>query len=200
MQIDLSLAKKHIQSNEIIAFPTDTVFAVAVNAESQIAIDKLYNLKNRPRNKPFAIFVNSKSMLRNFAKTNQDAETLLETFSELTVILEKNKNSKLAVNINQNNNSLAIRWPKTTLINDLLNLLESPIAATSCNESGQNELNNAAEITEYFKEQIALVIPGQVLSMKPSTILDMSITPYKIIRTGNISKKQIEEKIKCRIL
>lgn len=193
------LIKTLILTDKIVALPTDTVFALIANAESEKAVKNLYKLKTRDENKPFAIFVNSFSMLNKIAHSNRDAEILLQNFCALTVILRKKETSPLAKNLNKINDTIAIRIPNNNFIIELISEVGIPLAATSINQSGEKELNNKREIERVFKDKIDFILDEHQEVKKPSTIIDLSNKKYRILRTGDVSKKQIEDVLGCKI-
>lgn len=193
------LIKELILTDKLIALPTDTVFALIANAKSAIAVEKLYQLKEREKAKPFAIFVNSFAMLEEIADFDDAAKSLFQNFAALTIILKKKENSLLADNLNQNDQTIAVRIPNNGLIIDLISELNFPLAATSSNISGADTLKNKQEIEAVFKDKIDFVLDAECKNKPPSTIIDLSKKPYQIIRQGDVSKEQIEEVIACKI-
>jgi L-threonylcarbamoyladenylate synthase len=193
------LIKKLILSDKLIALPTDTVFALIANAKSPAAIEKLYKLKERQKAKPFAIFVNSFSMLEEIAHFDNNTKLLFQNFSALTLILNKKENSFLAKNLNLTNQTIAVRIPNNPLILDLISELNFPLAATSANPSGKEILNSKKDIEAAFKDRIDFILDEEHKATQPSTIIDLSAKTYKIIRQGDITKQQLEEVIGCKI-
>lgn len=189
--------EKLILMDQIVALPTDTVFGLIANAKSEAAIENLFNLKNREKNKAFAVFVNSFAMLDEIANASDEAKILLKNYPNLTLILSQKEKSGLAKNLNNKLGTIAIRIPNVPFILEVIAHLGFPLAATSANISGEKILNNKKDILDKFGDKIAFVADFELIPKKPSTIVDL--VNYKIIREGDVSKEEIEKVMKCKI-
>lgn len=181
----------------IIAFPTDTVYGLAVDASNKKAVEKLYQIKQREENKPLAIFIHKKEMLSTIAnKIDDDIKKIIAEFwpGALTLVVEKKPSVFESVTQDQ---TIGIRIPSNTIVLKLLNLVSRPLAVTSANLSSQPPAKNAQQVIEYFEKGIALVInAGEIGGGIVSTVLHAADKPYKILREGAIPRKKLERYIK----
>ena len=150
---EIEIIKKELLNDQIILFPTDTVYGLLANGYSKQAMENLFLIKNRPQEKTFAIFTDKKK-LNQYVELNNRNLILFEKFTPgaVTFIL-KNKNENLKhLEIE---GKIGIRIPKNKFLQKLLENLNFPIIATSANISGKNTPTNYENIDETIKNRIA---------------------------------------------
>ncbi len=170
----------------IVALPTDTVYGIAVDGTQIDAVEKLIELKGR-RDKPITFFI-AKGTIGEYAIISK--RKIIDYFmpGPVTIILKKKK----GVDLPLIEDKIGIRIPQTDFIIKLLRIYRQPLAVTSANLSGEEELTSASAIAEKFTE-IGLVINGGIIESKPSTVLDLTTTPLTITRKGKIPILEIEK-------
>ena len=173
----------------VMAIPTDTVYALCCNALDKNAVEKIYSLKNRDKDKPISLFIkNIDELSKYIAQDISDStKALLNKHwpGALTVVFKK-KNDAFDY-LTSNKDSIGIRIPDDRLLNEILNKIDFPLAQTSCNMSNEKELKSADEIYEKFGDKIDLIIATEKdLDNKPSTIISIVDDSINIIRQGNI--------------
>lgn len=183
-----------INSGKIVAFPTETVYALACDARNSRALERIYKLKKRNKKQPLAVFFADAKQAEQYVVLNRYAKALLKAFcpGELTIIAQSRRDTNLSPFINVAGSTLGFRIPDHVFTLKLLKKLGFPVAATSVNESGMPPANSAAMVRDYFEKEIDVVIEleGQ-LSGKPSTIVDVSGEGFKLVREGKIPGEQI---------
>ncbi len=174
-----------LDSGQIVALPTDTVYGLAVNAHNSAAIQRLLSVKGRT-GKPFPFFI-PKNTVRDYVIVTKNK--ILEYFipGPITVILKKKKGIDLPLI----KDTAGIRIPDTPYILRLLHLYNKPLAVTSANLSNEPTLSSAYRIAETLTD-VPLVINGGELHSPPSTVLDLTMTPPVIRRKGAIGVLEIE--------
>jgi tRNA threonylcarbamoyl adenosine modification protein (Sua5/YciO/YrdC/YwlC family) len=174
-----------LKNGNIIAFPTDTVYGLAVDGLNAEALEKLANLKRR-RDKPFTFFI-TKSRFKDYARLVK--RKIIEYFvpGPLTVILRKQKDVSLPF-ISE---YIGLRIPQVDFIIKILSLYNRPLAVTSANISDQVSMSTAAEISQHLIDVDIIIDGGERLS-KPSTVLDLTLTPPLVKRKGVIPILEIE--------
>ncbi|MCF7872594.1 MAG: threonylcarbamoyl-AMP synthase [Candidatus Omnitrophica bacterium] len=192
---DIAKAANMLFQGKIIAMPTETVYGLAVGADKKNGIEKLYSLKERPLDKPFSIALADpkKAINQYFFTLNPFGYRLIENFwpGPLTIVYYKNPEGKVG-----------IRIPSNFIANSILKLFGSAVFFPSANRSGQKEAISADQVEEIFDGQIDLIVDGGKADHKESsTVIDLTYKPFKILREGVISEKQIAAIfIKRRIL
>ena len=183
----VNLAAKLLKSNGLVILPTDTIYGIAANANSDSAIQKIYNLKKRSKKKPIAIFLkNIIEIEKNFILNDLEREIIQKYIpGAITIILRPKKNNKFSKLLNQNNDSVAVRIPNHKFCLKLLNEFSGPIAISSSNVSGQKEINNINLLEKQFNNDVDLIIEGELGKKQiASTIIKIENNEVKILRQG----------------
>lgn len=185
---------KVIDNGGVVAFPTETVYALAVDAANFSAVEKIYKLKNRFANKPLPVFVGDIYQVNRIVEFNSMAQKLALNFfpGPLTMVLKSNPKCNLASNVNQNIGSIGIRMPESIVALKILKAIGRPLVGTSANISNQKSATSAEEVLKIFEGQIDLLVDFGVASTGiASTIVDLTGEQAKILREGPISKEKI---------
>ena len=140
-----------IKQGGIVVFPTETVYGIGTNGLDSKAITKLYEVKQRPLNKPISLLVSSLEMVRAVTENISDMEyKIMETFfpGPLTIILKKN--NCVPNNLTNNTNTVGIRMPDNIIARKLIEYANVPIATPSANISGKPSGTNIQDIIKDF--------------------------------------------------
>lgn len=176
----------------VIAFPTDTVWGVGCNINNINAVNKIYESKNRPKNKPLILLGNNIDSLSKYVKEIPDeAKDLMRKFfpGALTIILPK---SDLTPDyITSGFSTVGIRMPNHQILLDILeHAVDSHVlATTSANISGEEAGNSKDEVEKYLKDSVDLIIDDYGFKSKgeASTIVVFNEDgSKKILRQGNV--------------
>ena len=196
--IDLDKLKeisKIIKNGGIVVFPTETVYGIGTNGLNKEAISRLYEVKQRPINKPISLLVSSIDMAEMVAKDITDMEyKLMDKFfpGPLTIILKK-KNI-VPDNLTNNTDTVGIRMPDNIIAKKLIEYAKVPIATPSANISGKPSGTDINYIMENFKDKVDYYIDGGQSKLGiGSTIVKVENGYPLILREGSISKEQIFE-------
>lgn len=194
---DINKAKKELESDEIIAIPTETVYGLAGNAYSVKAVEKIFRLKNRPLYNPLIVHIKSADFLLNVA--NEIPEMALKLAKEfwpgpLTLVLKKQ--SHIPDLVTSGKETVAIRVPNHPLTLSLLEQLDFPLAAPSANPFGSISPTTATHVLSYFENELKIILDGgDCQSGIESTIVGFENEQPIVYRLGSLSVEQIEEKI-----
>ena len=194
-KLDLSKAIKALRNGQIIVYPTDTLYGLGADIFNDDAVKKIFKIKKREKNNPLSVAVANIKELEKIAIVDDKTRCLIRTFlpGRLTIVLKKKSNVSNLVTGGLD--KVAIRIPNNEIALDLLSNF-GPLIATSANIHGKKPPVNINDISIQFKaSDIAVYIDNGKLDGKPSTILDMSEKPFKIIRKGTISEKEIMDAI-----
>ena len=185
---------KVIDNGGVIAFPTETVYALAADASNFNAVAKIYKLKNRFENKPLPILVGDIYQANRVVEFNKQAQELALRFfpGPLTIVLKSKIRGNLASNINQDIGTIGIRMPNNISALKILKAVGRPLVGTSANISNQKSAINAAEVIQAFSDKIDLLIDQGTTEIGiPSTIIDLSGAQAKLLREGTITRERI---------
>lgn len=187
-----------LKNGEIIVFPTETVYGVGTNAFIKQSINRLYEIKKRPRNKPISILVSNFDMINMCASNISEIEyKVMKAFfpGPLTIIL--NKKECIPDELTNNTKTVGIRMPDNELTLKLIEYAGIPLATTSANISGKTSGISIDDIYGDFSENVDLYIDsGKSKIGIASTIVKIVNNEPIILREGTITKKQIEDAIK----
>lgn len=179
-------AVNELIQGHIVAFPTETVYGLAVDTQNLDAVQKLYALKGRPLNKPSAIAIAEPQEIKQWVKeVSPDAQKLIDAFwpGPLTMILPAASGCQ----------PVGVRCSSSSLLQEAIRLLGRPLWLTSANLSGQKEAVTAQEVHDYFPTGVFIIEDDRIVSGHVSTIIDFSQTPYNIVRKGLISSEAIQK-------
>ena len=184
-----------IKSGEIVVFPTETVYGIGTNALDKDAVKRIYEVKQRPKDKPISLLVSSIDMIEQVAKDITTAEyALIKKFfpGPLTIIL--NKKDIVPDIVTAGGNTVGVRMPESEIALKLIEYAKVPIAAPSANISGNSSGIKLNNIINEFKENVDYYIDGGNSKIGlASTIVQVIDGVPHILREGSISKEQIEE-------
>ncbi|MBD3287624.1 threonylcarbamoyl-AMP synthase [candidate division KSB1 bacterium] len=197
----LRKAAEVILNDGVIGYPTETVYGLGANAESDTAVEKVFRLKGRDQSKPILVIASNMRQILNMADTvPPEAETLAKRYwpGALTIIFR----AKATVNkrLLGNGQSIGIRIPDNRICLKLIEICNRPLTSTSANETGGANPLSAAEVNDNFGNRLDLIIDGGIASSRiASTVLDLTDKNPVLRRAGRISKQDIEQTIKREI-
>lgn len=196
--IDYTKLKKTaeiIRKGGIVIFPTETVYGIGANGLDEVAIKKLYEVKQRPLNKPISLLVSDMNMINKIAKDITELEyKLMQKFfpGPFTIVLKKKDIVSNIVTSNQN--TVGVRMPSGEIARKLVEYAGVPIATPSANISGKPSGTNLKDIMKDFEKKVDYFIDGGESKIGiASTIVKVIDNVPHILRQGSISKEQIEE-------
>jgi len=196
--IKLEEVAKIIEKGGIAIFPTETVYGIGTNGLNKKAVKKIYDIKNRPLNKPISLLVSDIDMVNKVAKDITDIEyKLMETFfpGPFTLILKKK--DIVPDIVTAGNNTVGIRMPSNEIARKLVEYAGVPIASPSANISGEPSGTNTNEIVKDFEGKVDCLIDGGESEIGiASTIVQVIDNIPHILRQGIITKEQIDEVVK----
>lgn len=182
-----------IERDGLVAFPTETVYGLGARACSSPAVKKIFAAKNRPANTPLLVHVcNADQVLDLVTEISSDAHLLMEKFwpGPLSLILPASPRVPAVVTAGQS--SVGLRMPSHPVALALI-ARTGPLAAPSANLSGRPSPVTAAHVNADLKGRIeGLLDAGPTGSGVESTVLNLCVKPYKILRLGGTAPEQIE--------
>lgn len=190
----VSRATELLRRSEVVAVPTETVYGLAANAFDVNAVRRIYEVKGRPDANPIIVHVASMEMARSCVRSwPAKANLLAAAFwpGPLTVVLPKS--SALPAIVTAGGDTVGIRWPAHPFMQALIRRCGFPLGAPSANLSNALSPTSAEHVLATLREKIPLVIDAGAANVGiESTVLDLTVTPAKILRSGMISRSQIE--------
>ncbi len=183
-----------LNNDKIVVFPTETVYGIGGNALKVEVINKLFQAKKRNYGKPISLLVDSIDKIKNIAYVDKNEEKIIKAFmpGELTLVLKK----KACVNdlVTAGKNTVGVRIPNHNIALCILNKVDFPLATSSANISGENNIADFDEIVSDLKDYVDIFIKGNISDdLKASTVVELNNDIVNILREGKISKIDIEK-------
>jgi tRNA threonylcarbamoyl adenosine modification protein (Sua5/YciO/YrdC/YwlC family) len=173
-----------LKKDGIIAYPTDTYYGIGCDIMNKKAIEKIYLLKQRDRNRPFSFICSGLKNISDYAKVSNYAYKTMKRFlpGPYTFILE---GSKLVPKIMLTNRKTAgIRVPNNKICLALVEEIGNPIISTSATNPDGAVFDNPSLIHDHFGSRIDIVIDGGPVSNQPSSVVSLIDDIPQIIRKG----------------
>lgn len=192
---NLKEAADLIKKDEVVAFPTETVYGLGANAYSTEAVQKIFEAKGRPTDNPLIIHIADLNALKEVAEQIPDsAEKLIKAFwpGPLTLVLPKK--GPLSPLVTAGLETVGIRMPEHPIALELIRLSGVPLAAPSANRSGKPSPTTGAHVQLDLDGKIAGIVDGGPTGVGvESTVVDCTTSPVTILRPGGITAEQLTE-------
>jgi len=183
-------AAKVAKDGGIIVFPTDTVYGIGCNPYNKKSVDKIYQIKDRSKSKPFPVLAYSFDVASEIVEFDKDSKKIADKFwpGPLTLILKlRDERLKESLNLKE---KIAIRVPNNPC---LLNLLKNSkfLVGTSANISGENSFTKSQDCYQKIREYDIFLDGGDIEDKGESTILEMEQGKPIFHRLGELKKEEI---------
>ncbi len=184
-QLDIDLINEAIDvliDGGVILYPTDTVYGLGANIFNKEAVNRIYNIKKRSKDKPLSICVSCVENISLVADINEDQKNFILDYLPGPYTFLFNKKNIIPEYIAPFTKKIGVRVPDSSISQLLSSLF--PIVTTSANISNKSTLNNPKDIINQLDGQVDLVLDAGILGdNKPSTIIDLTNEDYSIIRS-----------------
>jgi L-threonylcarbamoyladenylate synthase len=186
-------AAELLRKGEIVALPTETVYGLAANAFDAKAVARIFDIKGRPAHNPIIVHVAGLDLAKEcVAHWPSLAEKLARAFwpGPLTLVLQRSK--KIPDIVTAGGGTVGIRWPSHAFIQALIHECGFPLAAPSANPASRVSPTKAEHVRKYFGERIPLIVDGGPTQIGiESTVLDISVSPPRLLRPGMIHQQTL---------
>lgn len=182
----IARAAEALREGELVAFPTETVYGLAANADRPDALERLQEAKGRPKGKPFTFLVaEATEVERQVGKPPPAARALMGAFwpGPLTLVLR-----------GKGEETVGFRVPDETIALDLIRAAGVRLVAPSANRSGSAEPQTAEDVERELGGRIALILDGgRVRLGVPSTVVFVDDRSHRVLRAGAIGTERIQQ-------
>jgi L-threonylcarbamoyladenylate synthase len=187
-----SRAAKIVSEGGVIAFRTDTFYGLGVDPFNAAAVAKIRELKGREENKPILLLLSDASVADRFIADRSKAfEDTAKRFWPGPLTIVGVAVSNLPPEITAGTGTVGVRVPADDDVRELVRACGGALTATSANPSGSEPARSAQEVFDYFGGRVDLVIDGgEVTATSPSTVLDVTTSPPRVVREGAIRFSQ----------
>ena len=191
----IDMAVDVLHRGGVIGYPTETVYGLGGDPESDEAVDRISRLKTRDPEKAFLMLVPSFEMVHDWVQSiSYNARRLMEAFwpGPLTLIFSARHDRTAVLGAS----TVGFRLSPDPVCRRLMKQWQRPLISTSANPTGEEPAKHALMVETYFGKTVDYVLDGgERSSASVSTIVDVSIDPPRLIRKGEIPKISIENVI-----
>lgn len=183
-----------LETGNVVAFPTETVYGLGADATNEVAVQKLFALKGRPATHPVIVHLGSVDLLNEWAvDIPETAYALADRFwpGPLTLILRRREGVLNTVTGAQE--TVGLRVPRHPVALGLLRAFGNGVAAPSANRFGHVSPTTAAHVRAEFGDAVPVLDGGPCGVGLESTILDLSGQGPRLLRPGAVTKNDLED-------
>ncbi|MBO5884434.1 MAG: threonylcarbamoyl-AMP synthase [Clostridia bacterium] len=187
-----------INKDELVAFPTETVYGLGASALSETAVKKIFDAKGRPQDNPLIVHLSRKQDIKKYVNNITKAhKKLIQKFMPGPISIIFDKNPKICSSVCAGGSTVAIRIPENKVARKFIKHTKLPICAPSANTSKRPSPTTADHVFQDMNQKIPLIIDGGSTSIGiESTVVRVDNNTVYILRPGKISKEMIAEKCK----
>jgi L-threonylcarbamoyladenylate synthase len=175
----------------VVAFPTDTVYGLAVRCDSPKAIQRMKEAKQRPESKPFPMMVHSLAQIEAVASLDERDRRLIRRWMPGALTMIFAKKPEVPDVVTNGFDTIGIRMPDDPWILELISKLNCALLVPSANLSGEPTACDSDEVLRQLDGRIDAVIQGKSGAQIASTIIDTREETIKIIRQGKLTLDEI---------
>lgn len=176
-------AAEVLKNGGLVAFPTETVYGIAANNLNKETVDRLYEIKKRPKDKPFSVHIADFNSLGQLGIVfSEDTERVARRFwpGPLTLVAFNNKKEKIG-----------LRMPDNNIAALLIKKAGVPVIAPSANMSGGRAPVSAEEVLAEMDGLVDIILDGGRARIGiESTVMDVTSRPFRVLREGAIPAKE----------
>jgi L-threonylcarbamoyladenylate synthase len=186
-------AAQLLRAGELVALPTETVYGLAANALDARAVARIYMAKGRPAHNPIIVHVASLAMaIRCASRWSAMAQRLAKAFwpGPLSLVLPRAKN--IPDLVTAGGPTVGVRWPSHPFMQAVIRECGFPLAAPSANPASRISPTTAEHVRRHLGSKIPLIVDGGPSQVGiESTVLDLTITPPRVLRPGIIHEEAL---------
>jgi len=173
-----------LEKGGVIAYPTDTTYGIGCSIFSKKGVDRIYQIKQRERKKPFSFICPSQSEIANYAKVSNYAFKLMKRLlpGPYTFVLEATRVVPDLLQTRQK--TVGIRIPDNAICMAIVAMLGHPIVTTSANLSGEEPIGDPRDVFSSMGKQLDIVIDGGVLPPDVSSVVSLLGDSPEVLRKG----------------
>ena len=191
---NIKLAGKALESGELVAIPTETVYGLAANALLPQSVTDIFTAKGRPQDNPLIIHISRAADCEKYVKKIIDkAKKLMDKFwpGPLTIVFEAKDIIPSVVTAGLG--TVAVRCPDNEIARKLIDAAGVPLAAPSANISGKPSPTTAEHVFHDLNGKIPYIVDGGACNIGvESTVISMTAQRPILLRPGKISREEIE--------
>ena len=179
---DIQETISHLNKGNVILYPTDTIWGLGCDATNEDAIEKIFSIKQRSKEKNLIVLVDSVEMLHQYVDVSKEIEHLILSLQMPTTVIYDNPKD-LPRKIISDVNTIAVRITSHEFCKKLIAQFGKPIISTSANISGEAHPVNFEDISEEIKNKVDFIVskeydtsihkyPSRLIKILPDNTID----------------------------
>lgn len=188
----------------VVGIPTDTFYGLAADPFNLAAVDEIYRVKGRPETRALPILVNSLEqalvLMRGREEEVGGLEEAPRRFMKLAqafwpggLTIVTDASNRVPLKVTANTGKVALRWPKSPIVEQLIDEFGGPVTGTSANISGFPACPDAESLMKQLGLRLPLILDAGETGMGlPSTIVGLQDDSWEILREGAIPVSEIQ--------
>lgn len=185
-----------LKGGDCVAIPTETVYGLAANALDDVAVSKIFDIKNRPNFNPLIVHFNVLDQLRDYVDLPKIGDDLAQIFwpGPMTLIVKRRKNCVFANRVTAGLDTVAVRIPSHKTAQKIIAAAGVPLAAPSANASGEVSPTSATHVFDSLGNRVKLIVAdgGAKVGLE-STVIDVTGDRAVILRAGGVTIDQVSD-------
>lgn len=185
---EIDRATEILNKGGIVIFPTDTAFGIGCRIDKESSIEKLFELRKRPKDKAVPVLISSIKMAKEYIQgIPGEVQKLMENYwpGALTIVLES-KVHKVPSLVRGGGSTIGIRMPNHETTLKLIDGAGVPILGPSANFAGEKTPYKFEDLDNELISKVDYVLKGDTSAGNVSTVIDCSQKPWKILRQGAV--------------
>lgn len=177
-----------LKTGGIVIFPTDTAFGIGCRMDDEKAVSRLFEIRKRPHEKAVPVLASSVEMVEKYvSEIPADARGFIKKYwpGALTIVLKANT-EKVPSLVRGGGETVGFRIPDNDVVRKIINEIGVPILGPSANFAGENTPFEFEELDKELVRLVDFVVFGVCTMKKPSTVIDATQKPFKVLREGAI--------------
>lgn len=189
MNIHIQKAIEILNKNGIVIFPTDTAFGIGCRIDNHAAVDRLFTIRRRAATQAMPVLVSSVQMALAYYFDASDVvrHLMKEYWPGALTIVAPCKINAIYSPIRGGGKNIGLRMPNHPTILEIIKRVGVPILGPSANFHGDPTPYSTRDLNPELVKLVDYVVPGECSVRQASTVVDCSVTPYKIIRQGAVN-------------
>jgi len=193
---NIAFAAGYLRDGGLVAFPTETVYGLGVNASDGRAVARVYEAKGRPQFNPLIVHVASREQAEQFGIFDEQARRLAQEFwpGPLTLVVQLADGAPIAGLVTAGLDTVGLRLPAHPVAQKMIACVGAPVAAPSANRSGRVSSTTAEHVASDLAHTVGLILNGgRCPGGLESTVVGVAGEVPVLLRPGGIPRQELED-------